>query len=697
MSVPLADSITTWRLTALASSQAGHLGATTYGIRVFQPFFVDLDLPPSLTQGDEVRVPVAVYNYLSEPQSVRLELAADNQILLLSPESEAVQTLTVAGNDIAVVYFTIRAHGHGAGRLTMTAVGGEVADAIARETRVIPNGSEIRESLSNRLGEGVDIELELPATAIPGTGRLELRLYAGHIAQLLGGMTSMLQKPIGCFEQTSSANYPNVLILARGDGRGGELRPEVRLQAEHYVATAYQRLLTYEVPGGGFSLFGDAPASLMLTAYGLMEFTDMARVYPLDPKVIERTAEWLLSQQASDGAWDPRALGYSHHESWVTLADARLPTTAYVTWALVETSTGSTRGAGYRDDPRLQFALDYLARNLEKAEDAYVLALVANALSAFDPRSEAARQAIDRLQLQALVDGDVVHWQSTTESFSGADGASAGLETTALAIHALLRDGRYLDLAEGGLLHLIRQQDDSGGWLTTQATVLALKAFDLAAKAAEHGSVDAIVEVFMDGQLAKEVTITPENADVLHAVYVDGMEGGTHRLRLDVAGDGSALLYQAVLAYFVPWEEAQALAPPPTADGLMDVDVIYDRTTLKLDETLVANVRLSLNQPGTAQWVLVEVGLPPGFEVVTEDLEALMAQSADQKTQIKRYELAGRALRLYLENLQSTVRFNYRLRARLVVRAQTGSAMAYDYYNPTVRDVQPPTLIEVMP
>ena len=42
----------------------------------------------------------------------------------------------------------------------------------------------------------------------------------------------------------------------------GQANPELQLQAETYVGTGYQRLLTFEVPGGGFSLFGDAPAEV---------------------------------------------------------------------------------------------------------------------------------------------------------------------------------------------------------------------------------------------------------------------------------------------------------------------------------------------------------------------------------------------------------------------------------------------------
>ena len=70
--VPLADAITTWRLTASAVTANGELGGTTVPLRVFQPFFVELNLPIAMTRGDEVGVPIVVYNYLSEIQKVEL-------------------------------------------------------------------------------------------------------------------------------------------------------------------------------------------------------------------------------------------------------------------------------------------------------------------------------------------------------------------------------------------------------------------------------------------------------------------------------------------------------------------------------------------------------------------------------------------------------------------------------------------------
>ena len=59
--------------------------------------------------------------------------------------------------------------------------------------------------------------------------------------------------------------------------RTKKLTPEVHAKAEGFIANGYQRLLTFEVPGGGFSWFGSAPANKILTAYGLMEFYDMSQ------------------------------------------------------------------------------------------------------------------------------------------------------------------------------------------------------------------------------------------------------------------------------------------------------------------------------------------------------------------------------------------------------------------------------------
>src|SRR5262249_26771209 len=75
--VDLADSITTWRVFGGAVTREGRLGSLEGQLAVFQPFFVDVNAPPNLTRGDEVSVPMVVYNYLGTQQTVRLSVKHD--------------------------------------------------------------------------------------------------------------------------------------------------------------------------------------------------------------------------------------------------------------------------------------------------------------------------------------------------------------------------------------------------------------------------------------------------------------------------------------------------------------------------------------------------------------------------------------------------------------------------------------------
>jgi hypothetical protein len=194
LEVPMADSITTWRLSAQASTAAGELGGLTAGLRVFQDFFIDLDLPVALTQGDEIAVPVSVFNYLAKPQQVRLELRQEPWFELLDEPSK---TLTIGPNDVTAAHFRIRALEFGQGRLEVTALGEAQGDAIAREVRVLPNGLEIRKAEGAWLQDGTRGAVRIPQNAIPGTSRIEIKVYPGVFSQVVEGIDGLLRMPFG--------------------------------------------------------------------------------------------------------------------------------------------------------------------------------------------------------------------------------------------------------------------------------------------------------------------------------------------------------------------------------------------------------------------------------------------------------------------------------------------------------------------
>src|SRR5882762_2888005 len=152
ITIPLADSITTWRMSMMASTTRGALGSGTSSIKVFQDFFVDLDLPVTLTQGDRVSIPVAVYNYSGAAGDVNLQLQADDWFSLVDDVSE--KNVTVESARVGGAQFTVEAKRIGKFKLTLGARmkgGANRADIVVREIEVIPNGREQSVVFNGRL------------------------------------------------------------------------------------------------------------------------------------------------------------------------------------------------------------------------------------------------------------------------------------------------------------------------------------------------------------------------------------------------------------------------------------------------------------------------------------------------------------------------------------------------------------------
>lgn len=89
--------------------------------------------------------------------------------------------------------------------------------------------------------------------------------------------------------------------------RTKKLTPEVHAIPDASKILVLSAIAHIRGLGGGFSWFGSAPANKILTAYGLMEFSDMSKVHGVDPRLISRTQEWLAGQQQADGSWKPDA------------------------------------------------------------------------------------------------------------------------------------------------------------------------------------------------------------------------------------------------------------------------------------------------------------------------------------------------------------------------------------------------------
>jgi uncharacterized protein YfaS (alpha-2-macroglobulin family) len=679
ISIPLADNITTWRMAMLASTQHGALGSATSSLKVFQDFFVDLDLPVTLTQGDQVSIPVAIYNYSEAKGDVHLQLNSGDWFSLV--DDTAQKSVSVDAGHVGGSQFTLEARRIGKFKLTVSAqLSGtsKRADVVVREIEVVPNGREQSMVFNGQLESAVSNNLEFPPSSIPDASKIFVRLYPGPLSQIMEGMDSLLRMPGGCFEQTSSSTYPNVLALDYMK-RTKKLTPEVHAKAEGYIANGYQRLLTFEVPGGGFSWFGQAPANKILTAYGLMEFYDMSKVHDVDPRLIQRTQQWLAAQQLADGSWKPDTSFINEGATNRYNSDV-LRITAYIAWSL-----GNT---GYQG-PAIEKASQFIHSHLSAKMDAYTLAVLGNFTVDYGKDRDLTRQAM-QLLLDARTEKGEQVWWSAEETSVYATRASATIETTGLAVQALLKWGQASGTARKALSYITAKKDATGAWGSTQATIMALRALLLAS---EKGTADVrgTVEIVINGKAAGKLTLTPDNNDLLHQfVFTDIDANGTNVVELRFEGSG-ALGYQAAGQYFIPWDERPENEP-------LSISVNYDRTKLAQDDIVAATAIVRNNLTKTAKMVMVDLGIPPGFDLLTEDLQDYQEKSASRKSgRLEKFNLTATQAILYFDSFapSDTTELRFRLRAKYPIRARTFQSRVYEYYDPEVNSVARPVQLDV--
>lgn len=683
----LADSITTWRMTLSANDTLGNLGAQVDAINVFQEFQVDMDLPVRLKRGDEVEVPVVVYNFSDQNQSVELQIEEASWFERLNPEAGALN-VDVAPGEVVSVNVPIRVMEFGQHSFLVTAIGSTESDAIRRSIEVIPNGKKQTKSVSGRIADSKSFELTPPQDFVEGSYSALLTLYPSTFSQLVEGLDGIFRRPYGCFEQTSSTTYPNVLAL-RYMLDHQLLVPQVEVEARKMVHLGYQRLLTFEVPSGGFDWYGRGKGKLALTAYGLLEFKDMAKFHEVDPYLIERTERWLLSQRKQNGSWDARGQQMAGIVKTDINKDERyeILLTAAIAWAVFE------------DDAYAQLSgttADYLLGcDPNKIDDPYTLAMVINALAAMNQSADRIQPFTDALAELATIteNGQQVHWEMPTDerSLFYGDGESAMIEATALATLGLTRSGQQLERVGPALEWLLTKQDAAGTWMTTQATVLALKALLESPDQSTTGGDPLTITVQVDGVDAGELVVEPDQFEVVQRLSLtEAISVSEPHLITFINSNSQSFAFRIDQIYYVdrPGEGSEQ------SESGFSIELDYDKTRLTIDETVTVKLVASNQSDLVAPMVMLDLPIPAGFKVDRERFD-----QAVESGEIGKYEITPTEIILYLRGLSPNEPFEleYVLKPSMLIKAEASAARIYEYYDPDREAWSGETRFEVEP
>lgn len=703
----MADNITAWSMSVVATNEAGQVGIARKELRTFLPFFLEHNPPKILTQGDTISLPTVLRNYLNKPQTLKTEMKSETWFKLLSPPRASV---TVPPNGDASTVFTFRAEAsvrHG--KQTVTARNSATGDAVEREIHVHPDGEEITHS-TNRLlaGGSTAFNVMVPDTAIPGSIDGELRVYPNLVAHIFDAMRGIGAFPAGCIEQVTSTAYVNLLALqllkkAGQDDPTSLKNPRATLarSARQAVLEGYLTLAAFQSPDGGFRYWNRMNSDGALTAYVLRFLNAAAEFIPVDRSIIRKSRAYLIARQQKSKAW---TAPHWVPDQWgdgalVEVEDANV--TAYITRALSETMPlGGDKHKDKNDEhieaeKTFSAAMRYLERSIDSWQDPYLVGNYAIAAASSGRADHIANARALLLQL-AHREGGAIYWnlEANTSPFYGW-GTAGRVETTALAVEALVRmqadktqhkpDDELRDLTQGGVQYLLTHKDHYCVWYSTQATENAVEAIIYALKMGNEDVAAQDATLLVNGRSAGVLHL-PASKDVVGPVVVelpDALNKGNNKLELSVPGGAALMNAQVISTWYIPWAESSATAIQNFKPGdtrALRLQVKFDRTQPALGDSVTVHVEAERVGFRGYGMMLEEIGLPPGAEVDRSSLES-----------VDSYEVQPDRVVFYVWPSAGGAKFDFRFRLRYRCDALTAPSLLYDYYNPENHAVVAPT------
>nr|XP_040039708.1 C3 and PZP-like alpha-2-macroglobulin domain-containing protein 8 [Gasterosteus aculeatus aculeatus] len=567
--------------------------------------------------------------------------------------------------------------------------------------------------------------LGVPHNTVPGSERATAFMIGDVMGPTLNNLDKLLRLPFGCGEQNMIHFAPNVFVLKYLQ-KTRQLSPAVENEATDYLLQGYQRQLTYKRQDGSYSAFGerDSSGSMWLTAFVLKSFAQSRGFIFIDPEELRAAKSWLVKHQRADGSFP--AMGRILNKDLQGGIHGKISLTAYVVAALLETGVATEE-----EKVAVAKARDFLESNTYSADDPYTTALSAYAMALL--RSPYAPLALRRLNHMAITQDGLTHWSLTgstmtrEDTFMGfSDGlsqsvVSAEVEMTAygLLTYTLLGD---VASALPVVKWLSQQRNALGGFSSTQDTCVALQALSEYAILSYVGGVNLTISLAstnLDFQEAFE--LNRDNQKLLQSAKIPSIPTG---LFVSAKGEGCCLMqidvsynlpdpvskpaFQLKVDLKEPFQERH-LQPPssssssssssrhPTARSRSRAD---NRSELnrkrrapiddddpaahqdKMDFHISLEVCARWLHSGSSNMAVIDVPMISGFRADVESLERLLM---DKRVGLKRYELSGRKVLFYFDEIPSQcmtcVAFQA-VREFIVGKTAPVPVKVYDYYEP---------------
>ncbi|XP_022663177.1 ovostatin-like [Varroa destructor] len=729
----LPHSITTWSLETISVNPRGGVCAKDpIEITALKEFFIQLDLPYKVIRNEHVQIKVTLYNYRDVPVSGNLYIyGVEGVCTEAAPgqRSEKKSFRIQPYSSYKIAYPVFPTH-NGTHEIRVEALTLYDSDAIVKKLYVVPEGREVRKSYSVALdpmnsqrrkarsitcgpsceskidasqrNQTIVIDTSLPDDVVDGTDYATLRVIGEKmgpaIVTALDDIESMLTLPKGCGEQNMMRLAPLVFVTEFRKAIQ-QLDVPTEKRAKDHIMMAYNRQLGFRKPNGSFSAFRNRGSSVWLTAFVAKVFCRASPFFTDSETFREASADavdWLLTKQGREGSFEETKPIL--HKSLLGGVKGRKALTAFVTLALDECRHNIRSENHQKWRSVLDQAKLYLMRTLDQTHEGYTAALMAYALSDTNVSS----QAMTNLRNHLILNQEI-----NTFSIATNDNAPSTIEGNGYALLAATKTQRN-DMSLPLSNWLITQQGATGGFQSTQDTVVALQALSEYFSKNRESKIDLSVLISHGKHFKRDLRVAEDSAMTLQTMTTNDLGD---KMYVHATGSGTGLLsvlikYNTILPLAercifnvtinATIEEASDMDSDPYMESQI-IDSARTQALQKVDELLErykkTRRRRSIRPDqlvyrlDVCAYVLgdepsgmsvIEVDMITGYAPIKGDLVLLQ-----QRLKIDRFEILPDRVNLYITEFPVGKKLCYDFRVVqefTVSNAQPATVSVYDYY-----------------
>ena len=694
--VKLPESLTTYRIMAVAGDRSSRFGSADAEIRINKPVTLKAAFPRFLAVGDKALFGAVVTSQLKTGGEATVTIASLDPEIMQFADTQPQRVNVDAGGSTEVRF---EAAGRAIGRARV-----RVTVRLANETDAFEDTIPVEVLVSpetvSAVGEATDAnataleKLTIPDGVVPGFGGLHVEVASTALVGLGEGARYLLEYPYGCAEQRGSRAL--ALLLTADLGSAFKLPGVDPAHLRSTVQASLKELEKFQCESGGFAYWPGAcySTSPYLTSYLLHVFKVASDLnYTVDKSMRDRAYTYLEQSLAqpppeNEGWWPS-------YTAWQ----------AFAVKVLVEggrnQDSNITRLYGYRERMPV-FALAYLHDALlakgetSGAREEDLRRRIGNAIL-----PEAATAHVEELDDPYLL----WFWNSNIRS-------------TAIVLNSMVRASQA-DAPYPALVRWLLKARAKGRWSNTQENALALEALVSYYRKYESTVPNFTAAVSLgSAPVASEKfsgrTTEAKSADVpMQKLLASGKPGTEQPLTFTRTGQGT-LFYSARLRYAVDQLFQQGLDSgirvtrtyaPYVENGTRPATLTYNAGDL-------VRVTLTLQLTKERRFVAVTDPLPAGFEPVeswfTTSARALARAQDTQEPQsaswydwfdfdgfdhVERHDDRVELFATRLSEGRHT--FSYIVRATTTGTFRTAPAHAEEMYEPEVFGRTATTMVEV--